>query len=404
MLTFPAKINQQELSEILDPILSPTGSTHPSEPLRLHNQLVAAIYANSTREMPDHTVASWVSANDKPLSSTTSKVVSGNAAEQRRKAEVMALPGRDRRRLKDIGSGNNEDEGLYLSMLADVRRLPKINNSAFFGGIGGGVPQSAGGMGGLSKSNYDLEIRKRFAVPLSVESGEFPDTQSIEARMTPICYENSLVGGHSGDAAQFMAVATETFVKGFLSSVFDKTRANGPGASGSAGSGGGGGWVTSWRYRRQLEQEEELFMQGLITRDKSGLLPVEAKAAAERGSLGMQDMRLALEVGECGVGQMPVVVSQILNGFREGELENWDDFMEIDGYEERLMMHDESDLVMTGMGTPKTKVGGINEVNGTKSSGKKTEDEDIDMSDYGWEGADERDQDDLNSLLDAILA
>jgi transcriptional coactivator HFI1/ADA1 len=69
----------------------------------LHNQLVAAIYGNVTREMPDQNVASWVSANDKPTTGAGSKPVSGDAAEQRLKTEVMQLPSRDRRRLKDIG-------------------------------------------------------------------------------------------------------------------------------------------------------------------------------------------------------------------------------------------------------------------------------------------------------------
>jgi transcriptional coactivator HFI1/ADA1 len=45
-------------------------------------------------------VAPWVSANDKPTA--LSKPIAGDAAEQRLKAEVMQLPARDRRRLKDI--------------------------------------------------------------------------------------------------------------------------------------------------------------------------------------------------------------------------------------------------------------------------------------------------------------
>jgi transcriptional coactivator HFI1/ADA1 len=52
--------------------------------------------------MPDHGVASWVSANDKPTTGAGSKPVSGDAAEQRLKTEVMQLPSRDRRRLKDL--------------------------------------------------------------------------------------------------------------------------------------------------------------------------------------------------------------------------------------------------------------------------------------------------------------
>lgn len=45
-------------------------------------------------------MAPWVSANDKPT--VLSKPVVGDAAEQRLKMEVMAMPARDRRRLKEI--------------------------------------------------------------------------------------------------------------------------------------------------------------------------------------------------------------------------------------------------------------------------------------------------------------
>ena len=52
------------------------------------------------RDPPEQGVASWVSANDKPM--VLPKPVSGNAAEQRLKTEVMQLPARDRRRLKEV--------------------------------------------------------------------------------------------------------------------------------------------------------------------------------------------------------------------------------------------------------------------------------------------------------------
>lgn len=67
---------------------------------RLHNNFVCALLGNLTRDLPDHGVASWVSANDKPT--VVSKPASGDAAEQRLKTEVMQLPPRDRRRLKAI--------------------------------------------------------------------------------------------------------------------------------------------------------------------------------------------------------------------------------------------------------------------------------------------------------------
>lgn len=92
------RLNQGEFSDLIDPIISsPNGDRE-----HLHNQLLAAVFANVTREMPDPGLASWVSANDKPTAGAGSKPVSGDAAERRLKGEVMQLLSRDRRRIKDL--------------------------------------------------------------------------------------------------------------------------------------------------------------------------------------------------------------------------------------------------------------------------------------------------------------
>lgn len=88
-------LNQSEFSSRVDHILCADSKTE-----HLHNNFVCALIGNLTRDLPDHGVASWVSANDKP--SVVSKPVSGDAAEQRLKTEVMHLPPRDRRRIKAI--------------------------------------------------------------------------------------------------------------------------------------------------------------------------------------------------------------------------------------------------------------------------------------------------------------
>lgn len=215
--------------------------------------------------------------------------------------------------------------------------------------------------------------------------------------MLPICYENGLVDGHRDDAAQFMSVATETFVKQFLSSVYDKTRSNGPGAGGSAGSGGGANWIMTHKYRRQLEREEEQWLRGEVQRDKSGLLPTEAKAAGERGPLAFSDLRAALELGDCGIGQMPVVVEGIMLGYNDDELTTWNEHYipKMDG-----SVQSDGDVVMTGVEI---------HTNGTKSNGRITkyesESEPEDDDNWGWEGAfGEDDNDNLYSTLDSCLA
>ncbi|KAK2625139.1 hypothetical protein QTJ16_005508 [Diplocarpon rosae] len=367
------QLNQKELSgRINDILISPNGETE-----HLHNQLIAAIYANVTREMPDHGVASWVSANDKPTTGAGSKPVSGDAAEQRLKTEVMQLPSRDRRRLKDLSQNDFDPRQEMANIFAEHHRSKPAKSIDI-------VPPSAGG---INKMNWDLEIRKRYALPLASESGEFPDTITIESRMLPICYESGLVAGHAPDAAHFMSTATETFVKEVLSSVFSKTRSNGPGTSGSAGTGGGSSWVQTHRYRAQLQREEESSMRGEIQRDKSGLLPIEAKAASERAPLGMADVRTALELGDCGLGQMPVVVQQIMMGYREGEVESWNEYSWPDTHPRVVGEDIDLDVEMGGM-------------NGSSVNGHGY---DMDVDDWGWEGGEVEDKVSLDSLLDSCL-
>ncbi|RAL65953.1 hypothetical protein DID88_005614 [Monilinia fructigena] len=95
--------------------------------------------------MPDQGVASWVSANDKPTTGAGSKPVSGDAAEQRLKTEVMQLPSRDRRRLKDLSQNDFDPFDAFATMLTEHRRPKPARQPE-------SVPASAGG---LNKTNWD---------------------------------------------------------------------------------------------------------------------------------------------------------------------------------------------------------------------------------------------------------
>ncbi len=238
--------------------------------------------------------------------------------------------------------------------------------------------------------DWDLEIRKRFAQPLAIESGEFPDTSNIETRMLPFCYEVGLVSGHVPDAAPFMSVATECFIKEVLSSIFSRTKSNGPGDSGTAGFGGGMSWIQTKKYRNQLSKEEEAASRGEITRDKSGLLPIEAKAAGERGPLGMADFRLALEIGDCGTSQFPIISQSVLYDYREGELEYWEDYTWVDGREKA---NNDAPTINTNGADRNNLPNGIDHVDHM----------DID-DDMWWEGADPQNWQILDSVLDSCLA
>jgi transcriptional coactivator HFI1/ADA1 len=239
-----------------------------------------------------------------------------------------------------------------------------------------------------------LEIRKRFGQPLAVESGEFPDVSNIESRMLPYCYEAGLTSGHSPDAAHLVSLATEIFIKEMLSSVFSRTRSNAPGDSSSAGLGPGSNWIQTYKYKKQLAKEEELAQKRETSRDKTGLLPVEAKAASERGPLGMADLRIALEMGDCGMSNFSTISKGVIYSYREGELENWEDYTWVG--KEKNEKPDE-DVEMSGIvNGKKTEVltNGINHADQM----------DLDHDEAWWEGAEIGDGDFLNGVLDVCLA
>ncbi|KAG5756249.1 hypothetical protein H9Q69_000605 [Fusarium xylarioides] len=367
------RLNQTEYSERIDPILA-----GPGDKEHLHNNLIAAIYGNVTREMPDQGLAPWVSANDKPATTTGTKPVSGDATERRLKGDVMQLPTRDRRRIKDLVQNDWDPHESISNIFSDTRR--KLST----------VTDVTPTVGGINNMNFDLEIRKRYAQPLAVESGEFPDINMISGRMLPSCYEAGLVNGHTVDAPQFLSVAVETFIKEVLTQVFSRTRSNGPGESGSAGFGVGTTWIQTHKYKRQLEYEEEAAIRGEISRDKSGLLPIESRAASERGPLGMSDLRLSLEMADTGMAQFPVLMTQVIYGYREGELENWDDYTWVCDQPPEAY-------------TDEKHVSGANGGHVFELANGYPDAMDIDTEAW-WEGAESQDADMLDGILDSCLA
>ncbi|KHN96390.1 uncharacterized protein MAM_05679 [Metarhizium album ARSEF 1941] len=363
------RLSQAEYSERIDVILADSNG----EKDHLHNQLIAGILGNVTREMPDQGLAPWVSANDKPMPGAGSKPVTGDAAERRLKGEVMQLPPRDRRRIKDLAQNDYDPHDSLSNLFTETLRKPSTSVEA--------VPSTATG---INNMNFDLEIRKRFAQPLAVESGEFPDVGVVTGRMLPLCYEAGLPSGHATDAPQLVSVATETFIKEVLTQIFSRTRSNGPGDSGNASCGIGTTCIQTHKYKKQLRQEEDAALRGEITRDKGGLLPVEAKAASERGPLGTADLRLTLEIADAGMAQFPALLTQVIFGYREGELEHWEDYTwyyheppvveeVIDGYDASHAVNGYADAM------------------------------DVDQETW-WDGADTNDTDMLDGILDSCLA
>lgn len=209
--------------------------------------------------------------------------------------------------------------------------------------------------------------------------------------MTPICYEEGIASGASPDAAAFMNIATETFIKEVLSNILGRVRSNGD------------DYIRTAAYKRQLEREEEMWLQGEVQRSPAGLLPVEIEESKNRKPLNMGDLRIALELGDSYLGQVPLITAGIMNArYYDGE-----------SYEAEKMDIDDLSAATTNAGAVRLNGGPvINGVNGTSGAalhnGTTTHhDADemmIDENDWGWQGASTKDREAVNSVLDDILA
>ena len=364
-------INQAELSWVLQPLLSGAPSVitstnatvstvSPVSTLHLHNTLLAAIYANTLRDPPPSDVAPWVVATDKPATASKNAGASGanDKAEERLKKEVMAIHARDRRRIKTSKeSGKPVNDG--LSEMRDYRHELAVKPPDI-------PPQSAGG---LTRTNWDIEIRRRYAQSLGAETLEFPTHNDVQNRIEPICYEEGLVGGAAQGAlqacAEIVEQATENFLKELLGEMYAHARANGEGR------------IQTDRFRRQLRKEEDDADRGIIQRNPAGLLPVEMEVRANREPLAMDDLRLAMQLSDTYMKQDPFLSQHVL-------------------LSQYTQAPPEKPKVNGVFAKPKT--------NGTMSRVGTEDAMAVDDLESNWRGGSKADQDDLMNVLDDCLA
>lgn len=163
--------------------------------------------------------------------------------------------------------------------------------------------------------------------------------------------------------------------------------------------------VLTHRFKKQLAREEDAAVKGAITRMVgSGLLPIEAKEVANRKVLGMNDLQLALDVADCGLGQFPLVAARVRDGYQDGEYESYIS-MKREFEEEAKAEEDREGERVERVRKSMPDVKMTNGVNGTNSiHGIKSYEEEDEEEDWGWEGGAAADRMQLNALLDECLA
>ncbi|KAF1356422.1 transcriptional regulator of RNA polII, SAGA, subunit-domain-containing protein [Delphinella strobiligena] len=400
------KLNQAELTQILSRLLSqaPSASTSTSteskeakliSTVHLHNQLICALHANIFREPPPDTIAPWVLAPDDAANLTQHSKAgaaggAANEAEERLKREVMALSARDRRRIKNLKDSGEQKDGLESR---DSGPLAEniIYNQALT------VPTSAidaessilEGKGSLAKTNWDVEIKRRYAMPLAAETLEFPSRTEIQSRIEPICYEEGL--GLTANTplststlqscAELVETATEMFVKEVLERWIYSTRTNGEGMP-----------MTS-TFKSQLRKEEDAVERGELAKTPAGLLPCEAEVAAHREQLSIDELRLSLRLDNARLPLDPFLVNRLL-GDVDVDMDAYDVPTPPDAHDIRLGA------------SARILPNGSALANGVKEGAALPDGGDlmvVDADDWGWSGAAREDRNALMGVLDSAL-
>lgn len=270
----------------------------------------------------------------------------------------MALHARDRRRIKTLkGDAQAKVDGGLQEMLDYQRELDAKQPE---------VSLQGGGAGGLAKSNWDLEIHRKYAQPLSVETLEFPSLSDVQNRIDPICYEEGLTGGAQGvlqPCAELIEQAAEVYIKELLGQLCSHSRSNGEGC------------IQTSKFRHQLRKEEADVERGVLQRNAAGFLPAELDLAVKNEPLDVSDLRLALQAEDRHFQAEPflsqsIMLSQYPDPKQSAKLSN--------GMSESLM----NGASKIDAGDPMI----------------------VDDDDWGWQGSSAADTDTLMGVLDDCLA
>ncbi|KAK4988103.1 hypothetical protein LTR66_007407 [Elasticomyces elasticus] len=281
---FLGNLNRAELESCIVPILEHV-STPPDTPsaMELHNTLLVCTMINTAREPPSESVAPFVVATDKPTLGG-SKLVTGHTndkTEERLKYEVMSLQPRDRRRIKSI-----KDEP------AVVKTTPGIVESMEYkDALNARAPDFTGtsNAGGLGRTNFDADVRRRYALPLQSEKRDIYTATELQAMIEPIAFEVGCVAGTNASmaaCAEMLQTALETHVKEGMEQWVRRTQSNVPSG------------VATSAFKKALRKEEDAVERGIIVRNVAGLLPCEVDAASKRRPITMSDLRLNLWLGD----------------------------------------------------------------------------------------------------------
>ncbi|KOG96069.1 Hfi1p [Saccharomyces eubayanus] len=225
------KLSRKELSNELELLFSPNSinlekshTSHRHSLVRLHNQLLLGIFANSLRENPlgrNGNESSWGFSNGSNNQNNKLKRVNKhNSQIEVYKKIVMSLPINDRNRLKLITKEAGKRGFIFCSVfqarLNNIPKIPIVTN-----------PES---LKRVKNNNlktpleWSQDIMNGFNVPLASESYSLPDTDSFYLRMVGIAREHGLVGTVDTRCVELISLALDQYLKNIIEFTIDTVR------------------------------------------------------------------------------------------------------------------------------------------------------------------------------------
>ncbi|EMR11236.1 hypothetical protein PNEG_00825 [Pneumocystis murina B123] len=194
------KMNREEFDQQINLILE-------KKYFRLHNEILLTIYTNAMCDPPEKScIFGWTKK------SKEYQRIRVNDQRKELKSEIMSLHYRDRLRIKSIKKAKMDSLGrslissntLFESRIAKLPKMPLCKDKIF--------------------TDYASDIQRGYHVPLSCDSMEIPDIDSLRERSLAIALESGLIGGLKEGVPEIILAGLEYHLKNVLAIVIAKVR------------------------------------------------------------------------------------------------------------------------------------------------------------------------------------
>lgn len=204
LLFLVGKLSRQELVDTVAPLL-------PRGLYRLHNKLLILNLANSLVDPSNDSANEFASFWNKRASSKTTKVRLSQY--DRFKLNIMALPVKERRRIRNItresGKRGKLSAGVTLTRHALLPKIPMIQD------------KEQQQMQVQNLVQWQQDVVTGINTPLSSETYELPDRNNLQLRVTMIMREHGLTGHVSQPALEVLMLGLEAFLRNVLDNAID---------------------------------------------------------------------------------------------------------------------------------------------------------------------------------------